>query len=89
MTETWQQRRDRKRREAAARLEDLAAIATRMVRDLRGEPGDQQSQDYADLTAHARVYWLRKQLGYVVADLGYNAPATWATKAVEREYQAD
>lgn len=75
--------RRKKRFEAAARLEELAAIAKQMVLDLRGEGG---SEEDADLTAYARVYWLRKQLGYVVAPLGVGAPDSWTTKVAEREY---
>lgn len=84
-SETWQQSRDRKRLAAAKRLEELAAITQQMVLDLRGQGG---SDEDADLTAHGRVYWLRKQVGYVVTDLGYGAPDAWVTKVVEREYGA-
>lgn len=83
MTETWQQSRDRKRLDAARRLEELVALAQQMVLDLRGA-GD--SQEDADLTAYGRVYWLRKQVGYIVSDLGHGAPDTWVTKVVEKEY---
>lgn len=82
-SETWQQARNRKRLAAAKRLEELAAITQQMALDLRGEGG---SDEDADLTAHGRVYWLRKQVGYVVADLGYGPPDAWVTKVVEREY---
>lgn len=85
-SESWQQSRNRKRLEAAARVEELTIVAKQLVLDLRGEPGDRRSQENADLTAYGRVYWLRKQLGYVVASLGSGAPDAWVTKVVEREY---
>jgi hypothetical protein len=85
-SESWQQRRDRKRVEVSHQIEDLTAIMKQLVLDLRGEPGNRLSQEHADLTAYARVYWLRKQLGYLTRELGYDAPATWATKFVEKEY---
>lgn len=74
-----------KRLEAAARVEELAAIAKQMVLDLRG-PEDPQGQVEANDTAYARVYWLRHALGRVVADLGVGNPPTWAKRQVEREY---
>jgi hypothetical protein len=80
---SYAESRRKKRFEAAARLEELAAITRQMVLDLRGEGG---SEEDADLTAYARAYWLRKQLGYVVASLGVGAPDTWTTKVAEREY---
>lgn len=49
---------------AANQLEDLAVIAKFMVTDLR---------EGAD-NPYGRVYWLRKQLGYLVADLGIGVP---------------
>jgi hypothetical protein len=79
--------RRRKRMDAAARVEELAAIAKQLVLDLRGEGG---SQEDADLTAYGRVYWLRKQLGYVVNTLGPPGPPdSWVTRVVEREYGSE
>lgn len=84
--ESYAEMRRRTRFEAAARVEELAAIAKQIVLDLRGDP-DQASQEDADLTAYGRVYWLRRELGYVVASLGRpGAPARWVSKLVEREY---
>lgn len=85
--ESYAEMRRRTRFEAAARVEELAAIAKQIVLDLRGDPDDRASQEDADLTAHGRVYWLRRQLGYVVASLGGpRAPDRWVSKLVEREY---
>lgn len=82
--ETYAESRRRKRMEAAARIEELAAIAKAMVLDLRGEG---ESQEDADLTAYGRVYWLRKQVGYVVATLGPPGPPdSWVTRVVAKEY---
>lgn len=80
---SYAEQRRRQRYEAAARLEELAAIAKAMVLDVRG---DGESQEDADLTAYGRVFWLRRQLGYVVASLGAGAPASWVMRAVEKEY---
>lgn len=85
-TESWQQQRNRKRLEVSHQLEELTIIAKQMVQDLRGEPGNRLSQENADLTAYARVYWLRKQIGYLTRELGFETPPTWATKLVEKEY---
>lgn len=49
---------------AANQLEDLAIIAKFMVTDLR------EGED----NPYGRVYWLRKQLGYIVANLGQGVP---------------
>ncbi len=86
-SESYAEQRRRVRYEAADRVEELAAIAKQIVLDLRGDPDDRASQEDADLTAYGRVYWLRKQLGYVVASLGQpGTPARWVTKLAEREY---
>jgi hypothetical protein len=85
-SESWQQQRNRKRLEVSHQLEELTIIAKQMVQDLRGEPGNRLSQENADLTAYARVYWLRKQIGYLTRELGFETPHTWATKLVEKEY---
>lgn len=87
--ESYAEMRRRTRLEAADRVEELAAIAKQIVLDLRGDPDDRASQEDADLTAYGRVYWLRRQLGYVVANLGRpGAPERWVSKLVEREYGA-
>lgn len=60
---------------AANELEDLAIIAKIMVNDLReGKPN-----------AYGRVYWLRRQLSYVVAGLGIGIPK--GLDAIETEYE--
>lgn len=82
---TWEQQRDAKRLAAAARIEELIEIQKQLVLDLRGTP-DKAGRDDADLTAYGRVYWLRKQVGYVVASLGVGAPDSWVTRLAEREY---
>lgn len=81
--ETWQEQRNRQRSEAADRLDELAAIMKQVALDVRGEGN---SDEDADLTAYGRVFWLRRQLGYVVASLGHGAPATWVTRVAEKEY---
>lgn len=70
---------------AAAQLEDLIVVAKQVVLDLRGEP-TREGQDDADLTAYGRVFWLRRQLGYVVGSLGVNAPATWVMNLAGKRY---
>lgn len=85
--ESYAEMRRRVRLEAADRLEELTTIAKQVALDLRGDPDDQASQEDADLTAYGRVYWLRRQLGYVVVSLGGpRAPDRWVTKLAEREY---
>lgn len=84
---TYAEQRRKKRFEAAAQLEELIAVAKQVVLDLRGEPNaTARERVYSDDTAYGRVYWLRTQLGYVVAKLGYGAPATWVKKVVGKEY---
>jgi hypothetical protein len=49
---------------AAARLEELSTVMSQMVTDLReGKPHP-----------YARVYWLRREIGRVVATLGADVP---------------
>lgn len=60
---------------ASHELEDLATIAKIMVTDLR------EGKD----NPYARVYWLRKQLGYIVADLGVGVPK--GLDKIEAEYE--
>jgi hypothetical protein len=80
--------RRRVRLEAADRVEELAVIAKQIVLDMRGDPDDRASQEDADLTAYGRVYWLRTQLGYVVASLGQpGTPPSWVRKLVKSEYE--
>lgn len=86
---TWAEQRRLARFEAAARVEELAAIAKQVVLDLRGGDTADQQED-ADLTAYGRVYWLRTQLSYVVASLGPpGPPPSWVRRLVDREYGAD
>ena len=86
---SYAEERRRKRFEAAARVEELAAIAKQMATDLRGEEGE-SGQVAANDTAYGRVYWLRKQLGYVVNTLGPPGPPdSWVTRVVEREYGSE
>jgi hypothetical protein len=61
---------------AASELEDVATIAKMMVTDLR--EGDKSE-------AYLRVYWLRKQLGYIVARLGEGVPK--GLQDIEVEYE--
>jgi hypothetical protein len=59
---------------AANTMEDLAAIAKQVVIDLRaGKPHP-----------YARVYWLRREMGRVVATMGVGTPE--GIKEVNREY---
>lgn len=81
----YEELRTKKRLEAADRLEELAAIAKAVAADLRGEEGE-SGQIAANDTAYGRVYWLRKQLGYVVNTLGVGLPERWVQRVVEREY---
>lgn len=53
--------------QAANRIEELIIIAKEMVIRIRN--GDEPD-------AYAAVYWLRRELGYVVASLGVGVPAT-------------
>jgi hypothetical protein len=80
--------RARQRNLAADRLEELAAIAQAMVTDLRGQPGE-SGQTAASDTAYARVYWLRREIGYVVNALGVGLPPRWAQRVVSKEYGAE
>lgn len=60
---------------AANQLEDLATIAKIMVTDLReGKPNP-----------YGRVYWLRKQLSQVLAELGAGIPK--GLDKIETEYE--
>lgn len=84
---SYEEQRRQRRYEAAARVEELAAIAKQVVLDLRGEldataVGHLRAND----TAYARVYWLRRELGRVVAELGVGLPNHRVMKAVEKEY---
>lgn len=81
----FEELRAKRRNDAANRLEELAAIAKAMVQDLRGQPGE-SGQVAANDTAYARVYWLRRELGYVVNTLGVGLPERWAQRVVAREY---
>lgn len=60
---------------AAHQLEDLAIIAKLMVTDLRD----------GDDNPYGRVYWLRKQLGYIVANLGQGVPT--GLDKIEQHYE--
>jgi hypothetical protein len=66
-----------KRMEAAARVEELAAIAKQLVLDLR---------DPEITNPYARLYWLRGQFGKVTARFGAGVPA--GLDDVGREYEA-
>lgn len=70
--------RDARAVNASYRLEELLAIGKAVVLDLR---------DGAD-APYARVYWLRRELGYVVAELGVGLPNHAELKAVTAEYEA-
>lgn len=66
--------------EAAAELENISAMVKEAVLDLRNAA---RTGDVAD--AYARAYFLRRELGRVVAGLGVGVPRTLA--AVEAEYR--
>lgn len=85
---TYDKLRERRRLDAADRVEELAAIAKALVTDLRGQPGE-SGQQAANDTAYGRVYWLRRELGRVVATLGIGLPEPWVLRVVDREYGAD
>ncbi len=50
---------------AASDLEDLAEILKQIIIDLR-------EKDSAD--AYARVYWFRREVGYITSGLGEGVP---------------
>lgn len=53
--------------EAAGRLEDLIVMAKEMVTCIR---------DGSERQPYAAMYWLRRELGYAVRDLGEGVPNT-------------
>lgn len=77
--------RTKKRLEAAEQLDRLIVVANQVALDLRGKEGEREQLNAND-TAYARLYWLRKQLGHVVADVGTGAPTAWRMKALTHEY---
>lgn len=66
--------------ESAAELENISVMVKEAVLDLRNAA---RTGDVAD--AYARVYFLRRELGRVVAALGVGVPRTLAT--IEAEYR--
>lgn len=84
----YEELRTRKRLEAANRLEELTAIAKQVVIDLRGQDGAAKQQAASDM-AYARVYWLRRELGHVVATLGVGLPDGWRLRLVAQEYKRE
>lgn len=68
---------DPKVQAVASQLEDIAVIAKTMCNDLR---------EGAD-NPYARVYWLRKQLGYAVAMLGQGNPSAKQQQEIEDHYE--
>lgn len=70
----------RKLVESAAELENISIMVKEAVLDLRNAA---RTGDVAD--AYTRVYFLRRELGHVVAGLGVGAPRNLA--AVEAEYR--
>ena len=49
---------------AASQLEDIAVLAKQMTKDLRENK----------INAYSAVYYLRVELGHIVASLGYGVP---------------
>lgn len=68
---------DQKVLNAAHQLEDIAVIAKAMCNDLR---------EGAD-NPYGRVYWLRKQMSYLVATLGEGVPS--GLQAIEKHYERE
>ena len=63
--------------DAASRIEELMIIAKEMILRLRlGQEPD----------SYAAVYWLRRELGYVVATLGVGVPDTTVVEPYYHEY---
>lgn len=63
--------------EVANLLEELSMIADHMVTDIR---------EGAD-NPYERVYWLRKQIGYLVSRLGAGVPKAKDLQAIEDHYE--
>lgn len=63
---------------ASYRIGELSALARQVELDLRDGAPD----------AYARVYWLRRELGYVANELGVGLPDHAALRRVEAEYTA-
>lgn len=78
---------------AADELENLTVMLRQAVLDLRNNVqranrGDWTSTSSALHDSYARAYYLRRELGRVVAALGVGVPAARRRQDVEREYQA-
>jgi hypothetical protein len=74
-------------RNAAAALDDLAVMIKEVTHDLRGtdaRPGGENGRRYA----YARLYFLRRELGRVVATLGAEAPPNAVIKTLEARYRS-
>lgn len=63
----WRKVRDQETlNEAANRLEELTIVGKEIVLSLRS--GDEES--------YAKMYWLRRELGYIVNTLGVGVPVS-------------
>ena len=83
----------RKLREAAAELENLTVMMKQAVLDLRAnsERASRGGQTHASESlndAYARAYYLRRELGRVVATLGVGVPVNYRLRGVETAYRA-
>lgn len=90
---TYEAHRTEQRLEVADQLEELVIAAKQMVIDLRANPdADTAGREEwlrSNDTAYARVYWLRRELGYVVNQLGVGLPPNWAVKKIIAEYASE
>lgn len=90
---TYEEHRTQQRLEAADRLEELVITAKQMVIDLRANPAPDTAGREAWLRsndmAYARLYWLRREIGYVVNQLGVGLPPNWTIRQVTKEYTSE
>lgn len=70
---------DYKALRAAKDLEDIALMARHMAVDL--------NESTPNTEAYARVYWLRRRLGQVVANLGAGTPDVGTLQDIADEYE--
>lgn len=86
----YEAHRTQRRLEAANQLEELLVAAQQIVLDLRANPTpdtvDREEWLRSNDMAYARVYWLRRELGYVVNKLGVGLPPNWMIKQIIEEF---
>lgn len=77
----------RKLDDAAAELENITVMMKQAVLDLRASRGGQIHASAALGNAYARVYYLRRELGRVVAALGVGVPRSVVLRGIEKTYR--